>query len=427
MAERPAAMHRRGFLVAAAAGLAASAFGLRRTIGDAVPEVFVPGTDPPIELGTLPDGRPARPHAWEATLAKDAAGNPVAPRFHRLAMFDLPERPGGEDVRRFEAALRAMERRFEHGPQGLLFVVGWGPAYFGSHVPGVDPVPDPEPLSVFEDPVLDRQPVCVHLAADDEARLADVEEALVAGRGPLQDDIPSIGDSLVHLETRTGFSGEGLPAARQDVGGIPSSRPVAADAPLFMGYKSGFRRNQATEDDVTIRSGPLAGGCTMHVSRIRLRLDSWYGLLDDDQRAARMFAPQLDDRAVRSLRDEAPTNADSIDSTARDVGVIGHLQAAAGARRKGRPVILRRDFNSTDGEQAGLHFVSLQATIEDFVETRRAMNAARAASQHPGIDGEVNNGINEFMIVTNRANFVVPPRGQRSFPLLPGRERWLGT
>ena len=50
--------------------------------------------------------------------------------------------------------------------------------------------------------------------------------------------------------------GTGLPAQRQDVNGIPAGRPVPGDSPLFMGFKSGLRRNQATEDSVTIADGP---------------------------------------------------------------------------------------------------------------------------------------------------------------------------
>ena len=33
----------------------------------------------------------------------------------------------------------------------------------------------------------------------------------------------------------------------------------------------------------------------------------------------------------------------------------------------------------------------------------------------------VNNGINEFIFVLRRANYILPSRAQRSFPLLPGR------
>jgi hypothetical protein len=98
--------------------------------------------------------------------------------------------------------------------------------------------------------------------------------------------------------------------------------------------------------------------------------------------------------------------------------VIGHAQTAARARRDNKPVILRRDFDTIDGGTAGVHFVSLQRTIQDFVT---AMNATSAQLQNPSITDTVNNGINEFIFVLNRGNYVLPTRSQRSFPTLaPG-------
>lgn len=207
-----------------------------------------------------------------------------------------------------------------------------------------------------------------------------------------------------------GFTGKGLPAARQAVDGVPDARRVPPDSPLLMGFTSGFRRNQATEDDVTIETGPLAGGTTMHVSRLRLRLDGWYELFDKDQRAARMFAPQLTRADVESITNEAPTHADELTSTAQREGVVGHLQTSGTARRNGRPIILRRDFNTADDEQVGLHFVALQRVLGDFVATRRAMNAGEAPYANASIDARMNNGIKEFIFVTHRANCLVPPR-----------------
>jgi hypothetical protein len=101
--------------------------------------------------------------------------------------------------------------------------------------------------------------------------------------------------------------------------------------------------------------------------------------------------------------------------------VIGHAQTSARARRHGRPLIIRRDFNTVDGGRAGLHFVSVQRTIEDFVTTRNVMNAASARLQNPAITDTVNNGIIEFTFALRRANYVLPTRAERSFPLLPGR------
>ena len=116
--------------------------------------------------------------------------------------------------------------------------------------------------------------------------------------GPLD-----ISAALTWQETRTGFVGTGLPAAHQDVGGIPPGWPVPSTAPLFMGFKSSLRRNQATEDDVTIPSGSFAQGTTMQVSYMRLRLESWYGQLNEAERVARMYAPQVSPAQAASPHD----------------------------------------------------------------------------------------------------------------------------
>ena len=46
------------------------------------------------------------------------------------------------------------------------------------------------------------------------------------------------------------------------------------------------------------------------------------------------------------------------------------------------------------------------------------MNAAAAQLQNPAITDTVNNGINEFIFVLKRANYIVPRARHRSFPLL---------
>ncbi len=399
-------LSRRNFLMTGAASAAAGGvgFGLARaTAGDDTAEA---GYD-----------RPRRQHAWSDALDLDEHGNHVMPVFHRLVMWDVAAEPGGADVMRLESALSDVEASFRYDHAGVLLALGWGPSYFDRFAKQPNLLPRPESLSSFETPELDEYDACLHLAGDDEAALDDIVSALTGEGGPLADKIGAVPQLLRLAEVRTGFVGGGVPAQRQDAGGIPANRPVPDDSPLFMGFRSGFRRNQATEDDVTIETGPLAGGTTMHVSRLRLRLDSWYELLDEDQRAARMFSPRTSAAETAALTNEAPSFAAELDETAGEHGVVGHLQASATARREGRPLIIRRDFNTVDDGEAGLHFVSMQRSIEDFNETRRAMNAARTATQHAGIDARSNNGINEFIFVTNRANFLVPPRADRAFPL----------
>jgi hypothetical protein len=411
---------RRGFLLGAtgvAAGAAGAAAGLDRA------PVSSATTVPPVGLDTQPLGLPARQHAWVNYQARDADGNPLAPRFNRLLLFDVAGNPTPAHARLLEAALRTLERTYRWGHHGLLFTAGWSPGYFERALGVRTPIPYAEALSDFEAPGIDGYDLCLHLACDDEDRLASVEAALIhAAPLPGADGPLDVSAALRWRETRTGFTGRGLPARHQHVGGIPPGRPVPESAPLFMGFKSSLRRNQASEDDVTIRGGPFAGGTTMQVSYMRLRLDSWYRDLDERGRVARMYAPQVTPEQASHFKSDAASDPNLLNQAITSYGVIGHAQTSARARRHGKPLILRRDFSTVDGGHAGLHFVSVQRTIEDFVATRSAMNATSAQLQNPAITDTVNNGINEFMFVLKRGNYIVPARAQRSFPLLPGRE-----
>ena len=399
-----------------AAGGAAVAAGVDAATSSGGSSVNVPH----VALSPLAAGLPARQHAWTATEATDRDGNPVAPRFDRLLFFDVEGTPTPAYARLLEASLRTLEHSFAWGPGGLLFTAGWGPDYFEHVLHVASPIPRATAMSNFELPAIDDYHLCLHLASDDEPRLAAVEAALVRGTPlPGADGPLDVSGALRWRETRTGFVGAGLPAQRQDADGIPAGDPVPAAAPLFMGFKSSLTRNQATEDDVTIAGGAFAGGTTMHASYMRLSLDDWYGQLSEDERVARMYAPQV---TLRQVTDDFTTDAESdpnlLGQAISRYGVIGHSQTSARARRAGRPIILRRDFNTTDGGQAGLHFVSLQRTIADFVTTRAAMNATSAQLQNPVITDTVNNGINSFIFVLKRGNYLVPARAQRSFPLV---------
>jgi hypothetical protein len=373
----------------------------------------------PVPLGTQPPGLPARQHAWDASLDRDSDGNRVPPRFSRLLMLDLQSSPSQDAAARLEHALRALERRYPWSPAGLLFVLGWGPSYFVRQLGLPSPIARPQALSSIELPVLDDYDACLHLACNDADRLAEIEAALVgggrlAGSGGATD----LRDIFALRDSRTGFVGAGLPARHQRTGGIPAGDVVSPQAPLFMGFKSSLRRNQATEDAVTIPGGPLAGGTTMQVSYMRLRLDSWYELLDERQRVARMYAPQVTPAQVRGFTQDARSDPGGFRDAVERYGVVGHSQTTARARIGGMPRILRRDFDTVDGGEAGVHFVSLQRTIADFVATRHAMNAGRAPLLNPDITPTVNNGINEFMLVLRRGNYAVPRRSRRAFPLL---------
>ena len=62
----------------------------------------------------------------------------------------------------------------------------------------------------------------------------------------------------------------------------------------------------------------------------------------------------------------------------------------------------------------------MQRSIEDFVATRNAMNATGAHNINRQITATANNGINAFISVRRRANYMMPSRRDRSFPQLGG-------
>ncbi len=387
--------------------------------------------DPDVPRGTDdPEALPERQHAWNDALEADEHGNHVPPRHHVLVLLDYRREgpPTNADRRRTERALASLDRAYARGNGGLLFTVGYSPAYFERFdrpLPESVDLPPPEALAPFEDPALDRADAVVHLASDHGSVVLEAERALLGERDRANgvEMSASLSSTFERVDRRTGFVGAGLPAEHQDVAGIPDGDPVPEDAPLFMGFESGFEKNQASEDRVTIPEGPFAGGTTQHVSRIRLRLEDWYREQDDDDRVAEMFCPvHAAERRVEGTGENLGAHngvdrecAENVSAHAREHGRVGHAQKAAGAREDGRPVILRRDFDSTDGDAAGVHFVSLQRGIAEFVRTREAVNGT-AHADAPSVRTRVDNGILEYVFVRRRGNYLLPPRRHRALP-----------
>jgi hypothetical protein len=385
-----------------------------------------------------PSALPDRQHAWNDALATDDHGNHVAPRHRVLPSLDYASdgEPTDADRETVEAAFRTLERAYPRSHEadgdtevGLLFTVSYSRAYFDRFD---EPLPDavdlrePEALAPFEDPEFDRPDAVVHLASDYGSVVLAAEQALLGERDEVNGvEIDAALDGVFErVDRRTGFVGAGLPADNQDVDGVPDSEPVDEDAPLYMGFKSGFTKNQASEDRVTIQDGPFAGGTTQHVSKLRLHLDQWYEQDSRYHRVATMFCPvHADEGLVEGAGDNlgdssqmeergCPAHAED---HAREYGTVGHSQKSARARDDGRPIIIRRDFDSTDDDAATLHFVALQRAIGDFVDTREAMNGTDLAADTP-VGQKTNNGILQYVTVKRRGNFLVPPRSLRALP-----------
>ncbi|SDM22107.1 hypothetical protein SAMN04487949_1324 [Halogranum gelatinilyticum] len=393
--------------------------------------------DEPVPTGTDdPESLPERQHAWNDYLRADEYGNVDGPR-HQLLLYlnlDHDGTPTAEDRETLESALTTLDRAYERSHEGVIYSIGYSPAYFDRFeepLPdGID-LPEPRALAPFEDPQFDRQDALLHLGSDRADALLEAEQALTGERDTANTVTveTALTDVVTVASRRTGFVGAGMPAERQDVEGIPDSRPVPEASPLFMGFKAGFAKNQASEDYVTIDDGPFAGGTTKHVANIRQRLADWYEEQDFDERVAEMFSPThaaegMVEGVGENLGDDSgltPEIVETIREQASEYGRVGHAQKAARGNRDadGNVRVLRRHFESTDDDVASLHFPSLQTGISVFEEVREAMNGTDL-TDNPAIRQRVNNGILEYIFVRRRGNFLVPPRRIRSFPTPTG-------
>ena len=339
----------------------------------------------PVALGGQPAGLPRRQHAWGGDPDPRPVGNPVAPRFDRLLFFDVAGSPTGAREL-LEAALRTLERTLPWGPDGLLFTASWGPGYFSGSLRVASPIPAAKGLSDFELPTIDDYDLCLHLACDDQSRLAEIEAALLHGataarrrRAPRRLERRSS-----WRETRTGFVGAGPARRPPGRGGIPAGRPVPRARPCSWASSPTCKRTRPARTRSRSRPAPSPSGTTMQVSYMRLRWTAGIRTLSDSERVARMYAPQVTPEQAARFTTDAECDPQPLGQAISRYGVIGHAQTSARARRHGKPMILRRDFNTVDGGQAGLHFVSLQRTIDDFVTTRNGDERHLGAAAKPG-------------------------------------------
>jgi len=381
----------------------------------------------PDDLRTLPE----RQFAWNEFLVRDAHGNTVLPQHQVLLMLEYAgNSPPTENERTaVEGALRTLERAFQRGTggtpsavtnEGLLFTIGYSPRYFEALPESMD-LPHPETVieELDEDATADAYDAAVVLNTDYGSVVLAAENALFGDAKRVNGvRVEGTLDGVFELaERRTGVVGKGTVHSKTEEESIPE------EAPMSMGFKSGFQDNQAREDAVAIETGPFTGGTTQMMSRLRIEVDRWYDH-SDERRVQKMFSPDRSVDTVGSHAEQLGSSSGINEETVRHVeedavehGCVGHTQKVARARDdEFDPRILRRSesiaTDITEGGVVGMNFSSVHQQMDDFVETRKAMNSQ-------DLDGHVSpkdHGILDFIEVTRRATYVIPPRESRALP-----------
>jgi hypothetical protein len=285
-----------------------------------------------------------------------------------------------------------------------------------------------------------------------------------------------IGDLFDLTSKRIGFLGRGFGTTTvgKDLAraaGVTGWQQIPDRAQLYMGFTS--TQTQALGPDnlpsfetlkgVTNQwpNGYFAAGCAMHLSHLYLDINLWYntgGFLYGD-RVRRMFSPRTPvptDQNTVTIPN-GPGQLATIDQVKQDAETLhqaGHnavLQQAArlgatvydnyGRRRtQGTSVPLREDFNTLDdpfawapggvgpANQPGMHFVAFLPGHHLFHRARLAMDGVLPDSTAPGGITDLSkppynippreNGINGMIRASHRQNYVIPPRRNRSFPLV---------
>ena len=389
-----------------------------------------PAEDPIVARpnGSLPAGQ----HEWQSGLATDADGNDVLPVHHVYLFCRLTADPTDTDRDRLERALSSLERAAAWRSTGLFCTVGYSAQYFDRFDVPLRDVELPTPAELSEEidkfpggqpPDLDDADLFVHLASDEAAGVLAAEAALRGDRttfnGTTMDG--SLPDRVAIVDRRSGFVAPGLPAAKQAERAVEPlpDEPIDDQAPLWMGFRAGYRASQASETEVTIDTGPFAGGTVATLETFEVAVDLWYRDHDHAGRIELMFSPGHDPATVGSVGERLgsdPDNAAAADAIHDDLeraGKVGHAQKAARARVDGRPRLLRRDVNTVDFDVPGIHFLALSQSAADYVTVRNAL----AADDLPLPVGAPSvNGITQYLHATHRGVYLTPPRTDRSFP-----------
>lgn len=376
-----------------------------------------------------PDSLPERQHAWLDYVVRNSHGNTVKPQHQLvLGLSYVGSTPPTEDERRqVEQAFRSVERAHQWGTggrdgaainSGLLSLLGYSSQYFERIGSSVDrPMPAADVLrGVGEDPAkVDGFDAMLVLSSDFASILLGAEAGLFGEQEsvngvPMEATLEGI---FEREERRTGITGKG------NIGEKVEEAPE--DAPLSMGFRSGFRDNQASEDAVTITDGPFANGTTMQASRLHIDIERWYDQ-SHEERTGEMFCPAHDPDKIGKTGDRlgatspvTKADVENIEEDAEQYNMLGHSQKTARARDENFVPRIHRlsEGVATDvPEGVGFNFSSIQTKLEHFIETRKTMNVDEYDVDVP----EDRHGIVDYLETRARGAYIIPPRSDRALP-----------
>jgi len=404
------------------------------------------------------------------------------PVFTSFITARLKRRPDEEDQQVLNDALAMIENRFAFSPEGVFTFISYGLPYFrrlprplvAQHMLRLTATPNrfaleeavPSPTDVsrtnrqiekvrFNVPVaIERNDVLVTLRSDTLAPLLDVYSWL-KGVDWLNGQFvpaPAFRGLFESTSSRLMFAQRGLPRKVAEAHSLPYAGHVPPDSPMWMGFADqhvtgagpasivAFQGNEEARFTDTKAGDYFFDGAIQHLSHLILDLAEWY---DEtySERVQYMFrsnpipsigkADQFVDGGGPTFlaanfqgREDALHNATAAD-TFEGKRRMGHLAALHRSSRtsKGTPLHIRMDgpgFDTMDvpdgSTQPKLHFTVFVPTANFFAAMRRNQAATDLVERH-GVEEE-DNGLERFLTVTRRQNFLVPPRIHRAFPLV---------
>jgi hypothetical protein len=315
----------------------------------------------------------------------------------------------------------------------------------------------------------------VRLEQNDVAVLlrSDSLDNIMAGTNALFGTKSNQAGSLFKVTSiRRGFTGGGhtgkqsLASKLALAANIPGAKSIPVHSPIFLGFTTTI---QSAESSIPVSNletlpgwtdqwpnGYFIRGTTMPLSHLFEDLAAWYGsgggaaqkfpAFADRFRA--MFNPGLSVAAgTVTANPPSETEADVVKRVQKyhAYGHNGSMQPTNRLQTKTTsnyghvypattPVSNRGDFATLDNpfyytsdptgdhyssqKAAGLHFLMFVPTIENFNQTRLAMDGRYPDGKRFEFSPRSPNaGVNSVLYTTHRQNYLIPPRSHRSFPL----------